>query len=77
MLSPQRTPYETLRLELAIASLDWFLTPIAKSRKRFARQNCFSPITTPTYHDLSFDKYPKYRYFTLVPSIFGAPTLGR
>ena len=45
MLSPQRTPYETLRLELAIASLDWFLTPIPKSHKRFARQNCYSPPT--------------------------------
>ena len=43
MPSPQSTPYETLRLELAIASLDWFLTPIPKSHKRFARQNCFRP----------------------------------
>ena len=43
MLSPQRTPYETLRLELANASLDWFLTPIPKSHKRFARQNCCRP----------------------------------
>ncbi len=43
MLSPQRTPCETLRLELAIASLDWFLTPILKSHKRFARQNCYRP----------------------------------
>jgi len=37
MLSPQRTPCETLRLELAIARLDWFLTPIPKSDKQFAR----------------------------------------
>ena len=37
MLSLQRTPYETLRLELAIASLDWFLTPIPKSHQQFAR----------------------------------------
>ena len=43
MLSPQRTPYETLRLELAIASLDWFLTPIPKSHQRFARQNDYRP----------------------------------
>ena len=42
MLSPQRTPCETLRLELAIASLDWFISPIPKSHKRFARQNCYS-----------------------------------
>ena len=45
MPPPQSTPYETLRLELAIASLDWFLTPIPKSHKRFARQNCFRPPT--------------------------------
>ena len=43
MLPPQRTPCETLRLELAIASLDWFLTPIPKSQQRFARQNVLRP----------------------------------
>ena len=42
-LSPQSTPCETLRLELASASLDWFLTPIPKSQQRFARQNVLRP----------------------------------
>jgi len=42
-LSPQTTPCETLRLELASASLDWFLTPIPRSQQRFARQNVLRP----------------------------------
>ena len=43
ILSPQSTPCETLRLELASASLDWFLTPIPRSQQRFARQNVLRP----------------------------------
>ncbi len=38
---------------------------------------CFDPITTPTYHDMPIGMYPKYRYFSLAPSVFVAPTLGR